>query len=98
MFDTLMKAGSVLVYKHSSSCPVSFRARREVAGFAELAEAPDIYEVLVIEQRGLSDYVAEVTGVRHQSPQAILLQEGRVIWHGSHFKIDMARLRQVSCS
>tara|TARA_R100001143_G_scaffold63545_1_gene71613 strand:+ start:18170 stop:18415 length:246 start_codon:yes stop_codon:yes gene_type:complete len=37
--------------------------------------------------RPLSDFVSEKTGIKHESPQAILLQNGDVIWHASHSSI-----------
>lgn len=40
--------------------------------------------------RALSTFVSDKTGIKHESPQAILLQDGIVIWHASHsaIKID----------
>ena len=33
-----------------------------------------------------------VTGVRHESPQALWIVAGRVAWHASHFDITVAAL------
>jgi len=73
-----------LVFKHSTRCPVSSAAWREVAAFRrEHPDAP-VYVVHVVEQRALSNAFAARTGVRHESPQAVLLEAGRAAWHGSH--------------
>jgi bacillithiol system protein YtxJ len=56
-------------------------------------EAP-VWIVDVIVQRGLSREVAERTGVAHESPQAILLVAGEVVYDASHFEVradDLAR-------
>ena len=53
------------------------------------------YEVLVREDRALSLAVAERTGVRHESPQAILLDGGRPIWHASHRDVTAAAVAEA---
>jgi bacillithiol system protein YtxJ len=71
------------VFIHSTSCPVSARAAIEVA---ESRTDVPIYRVLVLEQRELSNWVADFTGVEHESPQLILIRDGKVrkVWnHGS---------------
>ena len=44
------------------------------------------------EQRELSDWVAKTTQVEHESPQALLFQDGKVTWHASHFDITCGRI------
>lgn len=72
------------VFKHSTTCPVSARAAQEVQ--AMQSELP-VYWVNVREQRELSNWVAEATGVRHESPQLILLRGGAAAKSWSHFEI-----------
>lgn len=76
-----------VLFKHSTRCPVSAYAIDEVVEFA--ATHPDwpVYIINVVEQRPLSNEAAEHLGVRHESPQAFVLQEGRVRWHGSHNEV-----------
>jgi bacillithiol system protein YtxJ len=40
--------------------------------------------VRVIEERPVSLRLAALTGVPHQSPQALLVRDGRALWHDSH--------------
>jgi bacillithiol system protein YtxJ len=49
-------------------------------------------EVLVREDRALSQAIAERTGVRHESPQVICLVGGRAVAHASHYDITVERL------
>ena len=42
--------------------------------------------------RSVSDAASERLGLRHQTPQAILLRDGKVVWNASHFRITAARL------
>ena len=39
--------------------------------------------------------VAEKTGLRHESPQALLLKDGKVVWHESHGSIRVESLNQA---
>jgi bacillithiol system protein YtxJ len=73
-----------LVFKHSTRCPVSSAAWREVRRFRGAHREAPVYVVHVVEQRPLSNVLAARTGVRHESPQAVLLRDGRVAWHDSH--------------
>ena len=63
----------VVLLKHSTQCPISAAARRACVQFVEALPQAACHEVLVIEQRPLSRWIAEETGITHQSPQALLL-------------------------
>ena len=83
-----------VVYKHSTSCPVSAIVIDEVLQFAEKHPSWPVHVVQVIEHRDLSDTVADRLGVRHESPQALVLRDGRCIWHTSHGGITAHQLGQ----
>ena len=42
--------------------------------------------------RRISDEVSARFGIRHESPQAILLKDGQPVWTGSHFRITAHQL------
>jgi bacillithiol system protein YtxJ len=81
------KTDPVLIFKHSTQCPISMQAYEEFVDFAEGARSLLCCAVLVIENRRLSNIIAERFGVRHESPQALLIKDGRVVWHASHWSI-----------
>jgi bacillithiol system protein YtxJ len=56
---------------------------------------PDIpvYIVDVIHNGTVSKRVAERTGIRHESPQTIVLRSGNAIWYASHYDVTKASLR-----
>src|ERR1044072_1211531 len=74
----------VVVFKHSTACPVSYAADREMRGFMARHPEVPVQTVLVREQRDLSRQIAEWTGVRHESPQVIVLRKGTVVADASH--------------
>lgn len=69
------------VYKHSTQCPISGAAADVVK--AHNFELP-VYWVNVIEQRPISNWVAEHLDVIHHSPQLILIKDGKVIKNITH--------------
>jgi bacillithiol system protein YtxJ len=77
-----------VVFKHSPACGASFRALEQIAVFAK--EYPDVPVVVVdvIGQRELSESIAGRFGVRHESPQAIVVHGGRAVWSASHGRIS----------
>lgn len=91
-FDALDEHELTVVFKHSPTCPVSLYAHREVSQFCE--EQPDIpvYLVSVRRRRDVARYIAERTGVRHESPQILVLRRGQVIAAASHDEISAESL------
>lgn len=78
----------VFILKHSTRCPISAAAYRVCEGFDDAFEAPiPTYLIKVIESRPLSNALADQTGIEHQSPQLILLYQGRALWKESHYGI-----------
>lgn len=84
----------VFLLKHSTRCPISSAAYRQFISFAELEIAP-CARVLVIEDRSCSDAITRNTGVSHCSPQVLLYNNGKVIWHTSHYDITVAKMQDA---
>lgn len=86
----------VFVFKHSLVCPISSSAWQRFESFARLHAGDARYLLLEIQNaRPLSGEIAARTGVRHESPQALLLRAGEVVWHASHGGITEASLGQA---
>ena len=84
--------------KHSLTCPVSTAGFREFEKYLDGREdsGDAVFALIQIQkQRPLSNHVAQVTGVRHESPQALIMQEGKVLWHASHWAITEASLKDA---
>jgi len=77
----------VLVFKHSTQCPISADAYEEFQRLASRAEDVTYGLVFVIENRPISSVIESKLGVRHQSPQAIVVLNRRPIWTASHYSI-----------
>lgn len=86
----------VLLFKHSLICPISTAAWLRFENYARLHPSDARYLLVEIQNaRPLSNEIAARTGVRHESPQALLLRGGTVVWHASHGGITEAALDQA---
>ena len=93
----------VLLFKHSYSCGVSMEALEElVTHLADRVEtrgtdrsAPQYAMVTVQTHRAVSNAVAQKLGVRHETPQALLIRDGRVVWSASHFRVTAAAVEHA---
>jgi hypothetical protein len=45
--------------------------------------------------RAGSNEVALRFGVRHESPQILIVQAGRMVWHASHFRVTARAVRDA---
>jgi len=91
----------VLIFKHSLSCPISRRAYGEYQRFLDERPAGDPTVCTLVEiqnARGVSSALARRTGVLHESPQALLLRDGEVVWHASHSSIRAEALKRAIAS
>ncbi len=72
----------VILFNHDPHCPISARA------FAQMEHVEnDVTLIDVSREKGLTRKVQEQTGIRHESPQVIIVQDGQPIWSASHFEI-----------
>jgi bacillithiol system protein YtxJ len=51
--------------------------------------------VTVQTHRAVSNAAAQQLGVRHETPQALLIRDGRVVWSASHFRVTAAALEDA---
>ena len=87
---------TVLVFKHSTTCPISLRAFREFESFLLEANPATTYTLITVQRsRQVSNEAAARLSVPHESPQAILIRNGRPVWNASHFEITQASLIQA---
>lgn len=90
------KEKPVGIFKHSIRCGISSMVKYQLEGSWNFGpEEIDFYYLDLITYRPTSNAVAELTGVHHQSPQLIVLQNGQVVHHSSHHAISVANIHQV---
>ena len=86
----------VAIFKHSTLCSISSAAKHQLeTGWNEVENAADLFYLDLLAYRSVSDAIAQQFNVQHQSPQVILLNHGKVIWHASHGNITLQALQQA---
>lgn len=77
----------VILFKHSVTCGISSGVYREVANVGL-----DVNIVVIQTHRDISNEIAARTGIRHESPQAIVLHRGEPKYHASHYDIEAGQI------
>jgi len=86
----------VLFFKHSLTCPISTRAFGELQSYLDNADPRASYKLITVQSsRTVSDELASKLKLEHQSPQAILVQNGRELWNALHYKITASALAEA---
>jgi bacillithiol system protein YtxJ len=87
----------VLIIKHSTTCPISARAWREFQSYLDDNDHTDVEHVMVkvIETRDVSNKISAELSIKHESPQAILMQHQQAIWNTSHGGITKETLKRA---
>lgn len=81
-----------LIFKHSTRCPVSSMALKKLEREWDMQREIVPHFLDLLSYRQVSAYVETVTGIQHESPQAIVLFQRKVIYHNSHQFIDLRSL------
>jgi bacillithiol system protein YtxJ len=77
----------VVLFKHSRTCGTSAQAYDELQAVTGAAHPADVYLVTVQASRPVSNAIASRFGIRHESPQVLVVHDGAVVWHASHFRV-----------
>ena len=83
-----------LILKHSTRCPISTMAKSRLEMGWDLDDTQvEAYYLDLIQYREVSNYIADEFGVYHESPQALLIEDGKCTRNASHMNIRVADLR-----
>ncbi len=87
---------TVVLFKHSTRCSISRFVLKQFENTYDIpADKMAIYFLDLIEYRPISNEIANRFGVTHQSPQMIVLREGKAIYDSSHENIDATVLERL---
>jgi bacillithiol system protein YtxJ len=79
----------IIIFEHSPTCGISAQSHHELSDWLAAHDASvPAYLVDVRAQRALSAAIASRFGIRHESPQLLLVHGGIVRWHGSHWHVN----------
>lgn len=85
--------GPFIIFKHSTRCPISGMARRNVELEADMIpEDVPLFYLDLIKYRDISNEIADRYAVRHESPQILLISDNRCTYHASHGDISVSEV------
>ncbi|RFN57691.1 bacillithiol system redox-active protein YtxJ [Marixanthomonas ophiurae] len=83
----------VAVFKHSTRCGISRMVLKQFEKNYDLSDDQlKLYFLDLLQNRNISDEIANRFKVQHESPQIIIFKDGEVVHHDSHQGIDAEHL------
>lgn len=89
--DSLIEASSVqpqIIFKHSTRCSISTMAKSRLERAGLPASLPFHYLDL-LSYRPISNAIVQQFGVEHESPQVLVIKNGKCVFTESHSGIHM---------
>jgi bacillithiol system protein YtxJ len=90
---TLSNDKPVAIFKHSTRCSVSRMALKQFENEFDFSNKVTPYFLDLIAYRDVSNEIVNLFGVHHQSPQLILIKEGKSVYDVSHSDISADALK-----
>lgn len=88
------RRGRSIIYKHSPTCSLCGWSNYKLGQLAE-QDGLTFELVDVFANRALSQDIEARFGVRHESPQVLIIEDGEVVWHASHRGVAPERVRDA---
>ena len=88
------EAQPVIIFKHSTTCGISRMALKQFENEFDLQDKVSPYFLDLLQHRDISNAIAERFVVQHQSPQLLLIRDGKSIFDASHSAISVAELHR----
>lgn len=85
-FDPDIKG--VLLFKHSTRCSISAMALNRLERNLKVSENTPAYLLNVLDHRSVSQRIADQYDVHHESPQLLIIKDGKCIYDASHSAIN----------
>ncbi len=85
---------TVIIFKHSIRCGTSAQIKDALFSDWDIDPADaELYYLDLINHRQVSNEIAARLGILHQSPQVILVKNGKAIYASSHYQISLDRIK-----
>ncbi len=84
----------VIIFKHSTRCSISRMALKQFENEYDLQDTIDAYFLDLIAHRDVSNEIASKFNVYHESPQLILIRNGKAVYDVSHSDINAVALKE----
>lgn len=86
----------VVIFKHSVSCGISAMAKHKLESQWDFdQDSIDFFYLDLLALRPISNKIAEMFGVIHQSPQLIVIRNGEAVYNTSHHMVSVDAIKQA---
>lgn len=87
--------GYSAIFKHSTRCSISMMARKRFEqDWDAVPEGTPLYFLDLINFRAVSNAIADLFNIHHESPQLLLIRNGECIYETSHGEISAEDLAE----
>jgi bacillithiol system protein YtxJ len=94
-FFELSMSKPIAIFKHSTRCSLSSMVKSRLERGWDIKDNDiEMYYLDLLAHRNISNKIASIYNVEHQSPQLIVLNQGKVLYHKSHGEIDAGNLKE----
>ena len=81
---------AVVLFKHSNTCGVSARA------YAEMSKLREPVGLITVQKaRAVSDEIEKRWNVDHESPQVLIIRDGKAVWDASHSQVKAQQVESA---
>ena len=91
--ESISNVKPIVIFKHSTRCSISRMALKQFEKEYDLDETVDAFFLDLIAHRDVSNEIANRFNVYHESPQLILIKDGKAVYDVSHSDIDAEALK-----
>jgi len=84
-----------VIFKHSTRCSISGVAQQRLQK-AKFPEEIDFYYLDLLAYRSISNLIAERFHVHHESPQVLVIKDGKCVYDESHLAISVDEILEQS--
>ena len=81
----------IVILKHSTTCPISSIAKMRID--QDFTGDAKMYYLDLLAYRSISNKIADIFMITHQSPQVLVIKDGDCIYDESHLNIQVEVLK-----
>ena len=81
----------ILIFKHSTRCSISSMALNRIEDIVK-QKITNCYLLDLLKYRSISNKIEQELGVKHESPQILVIENGVCTYHTSHNDISWDRI------
>lgn len=94
--DKLSAEKPVVIFKHSTTCGISASAKNRIEFEWDKIEGDfEFYYLDLLTYRSISNAIADRYGIRHESPQILVIKNGVATFDSSHYAIQASAISEA---